>query len=96
MIRLLGWCVVVAGLVALGWYGRDALPLLDRTPVTVSVAVTAPSAPKAVPNAKAAPKPRPVATQAKPADYRDPPERDNVGPGFATQGIGYYDVRSGL
>jgi hypothetical protein len=91
MIRLLGWCVVVAALVAVGWYGRDAVAALDRAPVTVSVAVSAPSAPKAVPSAKAAPKARPA--QARPRETADRPERDNVHPGFATQGIGYYDVR---
>lgn len=96
MIRLIGWCTVVTGLVTLGWFGRDLLPLLDRTPVTVSVAVSAPPAPKPVPSAKAAPKARPVTAKARPAAYREPPEtNDAVGP-WTPKGIGYYDVRDSL
>jgi hypothetical protein len=89
MIRLLGWCALVAGLVALGWFGRDLASALDRAPVVVTV--QKPASPVTV--ARAAPKARPARAQSKPAEYRDPPERDNVHPGFTTQGIGYYDVR---
>lgn len=93
MIRAIGWCAVVAALVALGWFGRDAVAAPDRAPVTVSVAVSAQPAPKPAVSAKAAPKPRPAPERAKPAEYREPPEtNDAVGP-WTPKGIGYYDVR---
>lgn len=91
MIRLLGWCTVVAALVAVGWFGRDAVAAVGKAPVTVSVAVSAQPAPKPAQPAKAAPKPRPA--QAKPRPAADPPEtNDAVGP-WTPKGIGYYDVR---
>ena len=87
MIKLIGWLAVFAGLVACGWYGREIWSQAQRVEVRVAPSQAPAPRPKASP---AKPAPKPVATVAA---YRDPPERDNVGAGFTTQGIGYYDVR---
>jgi len=100
MIKLLGWCTVVAGLVAVGWFARGAVPeAVERAPVTVAVTVRsaepqkaaapAQSARKAAPKAAttAAPKARPAAVPTEPAETNDA-----VGP-WTPKGIGYYDVR---
>jgi hypothetical protein len=85
MIRFLGWCTVVAGLVAVGWFARGAtLEGPPKSPVTVSVTVKSAEAPKPaapVPSArKTAPKP---ATTEQPAQYRIVQTSEQ-------SGIGYY------
>jgi hypothetical protein len=87
MIRFLGWCTVVAGLVAVGWFARGAaLEGPPKAPVTVSVTVKSAEAPKPaapVPSArKAAPKPT---TTVEPAKY-------GVTQTSEQGGVGYYSL----
>jgi hypothetical protein len=89
MIRFLGWCTVVAGLVAVGWFARGAaLEGPPKAPVTVSVTVKSAEAPKpAVPvqsARRAAPKAATTSTaKAEPAKYGTTQTSEQGG-------IGYY------
>jgi len=92
MIRFLGWCTVVAGLVAAGWFARGAtLEGPPKAPVTVSVTVKSAEAPSAeAPSARPAPSarkaaPKPQATAAEPAKY-------GVTQTSEQGGIGYYTL----
>jgi hypothetical protein len=88
MIRFLGWCTVVAALVAVGWFAKGAtLDGPPKAPVTVSVTVKSAEAPKPAPPASSARKaaPKPAAAQAQPAKY---------GTTLVSEqgGIGYYSL----
>jgi len=86
MIKFLGWCTVVAGLVAVGWFARGAvLEGPPKAPVTVSVTVKSAEAPKPAAPVQSARKaaPKPQATAAEPAKYGTTQTSEQGG-------IGYY------
>jgi len=88
MIKFLGWCTVVAGLVAVGWFARGEATAPAKAPVTVSVTLKSAEAPKPavpVPSArKAQPRPATAATAA--------PEKYGVTQTSEQGGIGYYSL----
>jgi len=90
MIRFLGWCTVVAGLVAVGWFARGAtLEGPPKAPVTVSVTVKTAEAPKPaapVPSARKA-APKPATTAGEPAKYGVVQTSEQGGQGYYTLNV---------